>query len=65
MINDLKGLGKWKIQFLMAINFLSSKDTNKTCAMHSKSNHIEIMISKETDEIIQDFFSFYKKIKTA
>ena len=65
MINDLKDLGKWKIPFLMTINFLSSKDTNETRAMHSKSNHIEIMISKETDEIIQDFFFFYKKIKMA
>ena len=35
-----------------AINFLSSKDTNETRTMHSKSDNVEIMICNETDEII-------------
>ena len=56
MINDLKLQGQWKIQLSIAINFFSSKDTKKTCAMHLKSNSIEIMIGNKTDEIIEDIF---------
>ena len=46
----------------MAINFISSKDSDETRTMHTKSNNIEIMISNETEEIIQDLFeSFLQK----
>ena len=38
----------------MAIYFISSKDSNKTRTMHTKSNNIEIMIGNETDEIITE-----------
>ena len=41
-INDLKTQGDWKNRLSMAINFMSSKDTNETRA--SKSDDIEIMI---------------------
>ena len=41
-INDLKTQGDWKNQLSMAINFMSSKDTNETRT--SKSDDIEIMI---------------------
>ena len=43
-INDLKAQGDWKNQLSMAINFMSSKDTNETRTMNSKSDDIEIMI---------------------
>ena len=43
-INDLKTQGDWKNQLSMAINFMSSKDTNETRTMNSKSDDIEIMI---------------------
>ena len=46
----------------MAIIFISSKDSDETRTMHTKSNNIEIMISNETEEIIQDLFeSFLQK----
>ena len=32
----------------------SSIDNNEECVMHSKSDNIEIMISDETDEVIED-----------
>ena len=35
------------------LNSFSSKDSKETCTVHSKSNNIEIMISNETDEIIE------------
>ena len=44
-----------KIQLTMAINFISSKDSEETCTMHTKSNNVEIMMSSETDEIKSEF----------
>ena len=45
-----------EIQLTMAINFISSKDSNETRTMHTKSDNIEIMIGNETDEIIKKPF---------
>ena len=46
----------------MSINFISSKDSEETQTMHTKSNNVEIMIGSETDEIIEDLFeSFLQK----
>ena len=48
----------------MAINFISSKDSDETRTMHTKSNNVEIMIGSKTNEIIEDLFeSFCKNIK--
>ena len=53
---------EWKIQLTMAINFISSKDSDETPTMHTKSNNVEIMMGSETDEIIEDLFeSFLQK----
>ena len=53
---------KWKIQLTMAINFISSKDSDDTRTMHTKSNNVETMIGSETDEIIEDLLeSFLQK----
>ena len=48
--------GEWKIQLTMSINFISSKDSDETRNMHTKSDNIEIMIGSETDDIIDEFF---------
>ena len=48
--------GEWKIQLTMSINFISSKDSDETRNMHTKSNNIEIMVGSETDEIIKELF---------
>ena len=40
----------------MEINFISSKDSNETRTMHTKSDNIESMIGNETDEIIKKRF---------
>ena len=40
----------------MLINFISSKDSDETRTMHTKSNNIEIMMGNETDEIIKELF---------
>ena len=53
---------EWKIQLTMAINFISSKDSDETRTMHTKSNNVEIMIGSETKEIIMNLFrSFLQK----
>ena len=43
----------------MAINFISSKDSDETRTMHTKSNNVEIMMGSETDEIIIELFKSF------
>ena len=45
-----------RIQLTMAINSISSKDSDENRTMHAKSNNVEIMMGSETDEIIEDLF---------
>ena len=57
-----KSSSEWKIQITMAINFISSKDSDESRTMHTKSNNVEIMIGSNTNEIIKDLFkSFLQK----
>ena len=50
----------------MTINFISSKDSDETQIMYSKSDNIEIMIGSETDEIIKKIFeSFLQRYQEA
>ena len=39
-------------KFNMSIKFISFKDSNEIHIMQTKSNDIEIMMSSETDDII-------------
>ena len=50
LIDDYKAEGEWKIHLTIAINFISTKDSDETRTMHTKSDNIEIMIGNETDE---------------
>ena len=43
----------------MAINFFSSKDSEETRTMYSKSDNIEIMMENEIDKIIEDLFDSF------
>ena len=43
----------------MAINFISSKDSDETRTMHTKGNNVEIKICSETDEIIEDLLEYF------
>ena len=42
----------------MSINFISSKDSDETRNMHTKSDNIEIMMGSETDDITDELFEF-------
>ena len=55
-ITEHKTQGEWKIHLKKAINFISSKDSDETRNMHTKSNNVEIMTGSETDEIIKELF---------
>ena len=58
-ITKYKTQGEWKIRLTMAINFISSKDSDETRTMHGKSNNVEIMMGSETDEIIKELFKSF------
>ena len=55
-IIDFKTQGEWKIQLTMVINFISSKDSDEICTMHTKSHNIEIMMGNEIDNITKELF---------
>ena len=45
-----------KIQLMMAINFMSSKDLDGECVMLSKSDDIEITINDKADKVKEELF---------
>ena len=53
--------GEWKIQLKMTINFISSKDSDETRNMHTKSNNIETMVGSETEKIIEELFKLLQQ----
>ena len=64
MINDHKTRREWKSQLTLQIDFGSSKYSEETRTMYTKSHSIEIIIGNETDEIIEELCeSFYKIIQ--
>ena len=48
IINDHKTEYEWKIQLSMVINFISSKDSEETRTMRTKSHNVKIMMGNET-----------------
>ena len=58
VINDHKTRREWKIQLTMQINFIPYKDSEETRTMYTNSHNIEIMMRKETDEIIEKLREF-------
>ena len=56
MINDKRAKGEWKIQLIIKINFISSKNFNDVRDLHSKSDNVEIMMCADTNEIIEKLF---------
>ena len=58
-IIDHKTHSEWKIRLITAINFISSKDSDETRTMHSKSYKVEIMIGSETNKIIEELFKSF------
>ena len=57
--------GEWKIQLILYINFISSKDSDESRSMSTKSDNIEIMMGSETNDFIEELcrslFQKYQK----
>ena len=53
IMNNLKKFDTGKSQLTIAINFISSKDTDEERVMHSKSDNIEIIIHNKADEVMK------------
>ena len=63
IINNHK-IKEWKIQLLMTINFISSKDSDEIPAKHTRSNNIKIMMVNKTIKLLKNFLNlFCKNIK--
>ena len=67
-LKDIKVLKKpdtWKIQSIIANNFISSKVTDEVGKMHSKNDNIKIIIYDKIDETVQEHFeSLYSRCQT-
>ena len=60
MINDYKSKGEWEIQLTAEINFTSLKpDSDEPRIMHTKSDHTEIRISDDTNDVIKELFKSF------
>ena len=62
MIDNYKSKGKWKIQIVMRMVFVSSIDRNETQVMHTKSDNVKIMNGTDTSDAINELFNtFYRR----
>ena len=56
VIIDLKNSNTWKIEWTVAINFISSKDAREKCFRHSRSNNIKFTSYNDANEIVDEHF---------
>ena len=57
LIEDKKKSGEWKIQLIVKINFISSRNVVQSRDRYSKSDSFEIMMGGNTNEIIRNLFN--------
>ena len=48
-----------EIRLIIAINYISSKDTDKECIMHPRSDNIEFTIYEKADEVMNSLNKFF------
>ena len=56
IVIDLQKFDTSKIQLTIAVNFISSKDTNEEQIMHSKTDNIEVMTYDNPAKLIEELF---------
>ena len=56
IINNHKTQGEWKVYLTIGITFTSSKNSDETHTIHTKSDNIETMMGSEKDAIIEELF---------
>ena len=59
IINNLKKSDTWKSQLTIAINFISSKDTDEERVVHLTSDNIKIKNYVKADEVIRELFESF------
>ena len=55
IIIDLQNSDAWEIQLTIAINFISSKDSEEERVMHSNSGNIKFTPYSDTNNVIEKF----------
>ena len=60
IVNDINKSDTWKIQLTIESNFISFKDTDEECVMHSKSDNIEFMTYDNALEVIEELFASFR-----
>ena len=53
---DLQNSDTWKSQLTIAINFISSKDTEEERVMHSNSDNIKFTSYNDANELVNELF---------
>ena len=53
---DFQNYDAWKIQLTIAINFISSKDTEEERVMHSTNNNIKFKSYNDFNEVANELF---------
>ena len=56
IMNCFKKSDTWKVHLMLAISFLSSKDSDEERVIHWKCDKIEIMINDKADEVKKEIF---------
>ena len=56
IIIDLQNSGTRKIQLAIGINFISSKDAEEECIMHSNSDNIKFTSYNDANEVVNELF---------
>ena len=56
IIIDLQNSDTWKIQLTIAINFISSKDAEEECVIHSKSENIKLTSYNDVNKVVDELF---------
>ena len=56
IIIELQNSDTWKSQITIAINFISSKDTEEERVMHSNSDNIKFTSYNDANEVVNELF---------
>ena len=56
IIIDLQNSAIWKIQLIIATNFISSEDAEEERVMHSRSNNIKFTSYNDANEVVDKLF---------
>ena len=60
IIIDLQSSDTWKIHLIIAINFISSKDTEEERVMHSTSVNIKLTPYNNENEVVNELFDLLR-----